>query len=61
MESVEAGRDEVKVMNWEYFVIAMAYIAECFMYKQPVDFSHLTVAKQRDKIVDTFLQLLKLE
>lgn len=44
-DTVKAGSDEVKVMNWEYFMIAMTYIAECHMYNEEIDFSKLSVAK----------------
>ena len=44
---------------WENFTIAMAYMAELQIYKKPINLNDFVAISMRDKMVDTFVQLLK--
>ena len=59
MDDVEGGSEDVEVINWEHFTIAMTYIADCHTYKIEPDLENINIIRQRDKLVDTFLMFLK--
>ena len=60
-DQVDGGVESVSVNNEEDYLIAMIYIAECLTFKRPIDFQTFEVQRERNKILDVVLQLLKFE
>ena len=59
VENVDGGTSEIFVSCDEDYMIAMAYIADCHTYKRDVDLEKFDVERERKKMVDLYLSLLK--
>jgi hypothetical protein len=42
-------------------LVAMCHIAECLTFNKPIDMETFNVARERQRIVDAILGLLKIE
>lgn len=58
---VDGGVESVSVECEEDYLIAMLYIAECFTFNRSVDLETFNLERERNKIVDVLLTLLRFE
>lgn len=58
-DQVDGGVETVSVECEEDYLIAMMYIAECFTFNRTVDLETFDPSRERNKIVDVLLTLLK--
>lgn len=58
---VDGGLNSVCVTCDEDYMVAMVYIADCLTFKRNIDLECFNVARERDKMVDTLLQILDFE
>ena len=59
MENVDGGTSEIFVTCEEDYMVGMAYVADCMTYKRLVDLEKFDCDRERKKMVDLYLQLLK--
>lgn len=57
-DAIDGGVESVCVSCEEDYLIAMAYIAECFTFKRTIDLETFNLERERNKIVDLLLSLL---
>ena len=60
-DNVDGGVESVSVECEEDYLIAMMYIAECFTFNRTVDLETFNLERERNKIVDVLLTLLRFE
>lgn len=58
-EEVDGGIQEVCVDCEEDYLVSMAYIADCYTYNRVIDLETFNVGRERNKMVDLLLALLK--
>ena len=56
---VDGGIQSVCVACEEDYLIAMAYIADCYTFNRNIDLETFNVSRERNKMVDLLLSLLK--
>ena len=61
MENVDGGTCEIFVNCDEDLMVGMAYVADCHTYKRRVDLEKFFIDRERSKMVDLFLSLLRFE
>ena len=61
VNAIDGGVESVGVTCEEDYLIAMCYIAECFTFKRSVDLESFKIERERNKIVDLLLNLLKIQ
>ena len=59
IENVDGGTSEIFVTCEEDYMVGMAYVADCATYKRNIDLEKFDVDRERNKMVDLYLQLLK--
>ena len=59
VENVDGGTSEIFVTCEEDYMVGMAYIADCHTYKREVELENFNVERERNKMVDLYLSLLK--
>ena len=59
MDNVDGGTAEIFVTCEEDYMVGMAYVADCHTYKWGVDLEKFDVERERNKMVDLYLSLLK--
>jgi hypothetical protein len=60
-DALDGGVETVCVSCEEDYLIAMVYIAECYTFNQTIDLETLNIDRQRNKIIDLLLSLLKIK
>ena len=60
-DDVDGGIQSVCVSCEEDYMISMAYIADCFTFNRNIDLETFNVNRERNKMVDLLLFLLKFE
>lgn len=58
-EDIDGGTSEVCVSCEEDYLVAMAYVADCHAFYREVNLETFDVVRERNKMVDLFLSLLK--
>ena len=58
-EDVDGGIQSVCVQCEEDYMIAMAYIADCFTFNRAIDLETFNVTRERNKMIDLLLALLR--
>ena len=58
-DDVDGGIQSVCVSCEEDYMIAMAYIADCFTFNRNIDLETFNVNRERNKMIDLLLALLK--
>ena len=58
-DDVDGGIQSVCVACEEDYMIAMAYIADCCTFSRNIDLETFNVNRERNKMIDLFLALLK--
>jgi hypothetical protein len=58
VDNIDGGIESVCVQCEEDYLIAMAYIGECFTFKRAIDLQTFNLDRERNKIVDLLLSLL---
>ena len=58
VEQIDGGTSEVAVTCEEDYMVAMAYVADCHTFDREINLEHFDVDRERDKMVDLFLQML---
>ena len=56
---VDGGVEGICVEKEEDMVIAVCHIAECLTFGKPIDMECFNANEERQKILDTFLTLLR--
>lgn len=56
---VDGGVETICVQCEEDYLIAMAYIAECFTFKRNIDLETFNLERERNKMVDLLLSILQ--
>ena len=59
IEMVDGGTCEVCVSCEEDYMVAMGYVAYCHTYKRVVNLENFDIERERNKMVDLYLSLLK--
>jgi len=59
IEMVDGGTSEICVDCEEDYMVGMAYIADCHTYKREVNLEKFDLARERNKMIDLYLSLLK--
>lgn len=59
VENVDGGTSEIMVSCEEDYMVSMAYVAECHTFRREVDLEKFDVARERNKMVDLYLRLIK--
>lgn len=61
IDNVDGGTSEIFVQCEEDYLVGMAYIADCHTYKRVVDLEKFNVDRERSKMLDLYLTLLKFD
>ena len=58
-EDVDGGTCEICVDCEEDYMVGMAYVADCHTYKREVNLEKFDLERERCKMIDLYLSLLK--
>ena len=58
-DDVDGGVESVCVECEEDYLIAMLYIAECYTFNRGIDLETFNLERERNKVVDVLLSLLR--
>ena len=58
-EEIDGGTGEIEVTCEEDYLVGMAYIADCHTYKREVQLEKFNLERERNKMVDLYLNMLK--
>ena len=56
---VDGGTSDICVDCEEDYMVGMAYVADCHTYKRDVNLEKFDLNRERNKMVDLYLSLLK--
>lgn len=58
-ELIDGGTSEIAVDCDEDYMVGMAYVADCHTYKREVNLEKFDLERERNKMVDLYLSLLR--
>ena len=61
IDNVDGGTSEIAVDCDEDYLVGMAYVADCHTFVREVNLEKFDLERERAKMVDLFLQVLKFE
>ena len=60
-DNVDGGTSEIAVDCDEDYMIGMAYVADCHTFVREVNLEKFDLERERNKMIDLYLQVLKFE
>ena len=58
-DMVDGGMSEICVDCEEDYMVGMGYVADCHTYKRDVNLDKFNIERERNKMIDLYLSLLK--
>ena len=59
-DQIDGGFESICVEEEEDMIVTVCYIAECITFGRPVQLDTVNIELERQKIIDTFVTLLRL-